>query len=161
MNNNITSRDNGKFQQQNLVYLNKCSKNLPSEATQDSNAAIIQLDLCVVANLYYIKAVFYTLSVVYFSFIDTAGQLLKTDDTITHSKHKMQESKILISRISAGYSQKRCEYANFFLSCSPRDSTDKRFKGFDACGALLFQAKVLREYPPTNKNNRICSLTKE
>ncbi|GFU72125.1 transposable element Tcb2 transposase [Trichonephila clavipes] len=33
----------------------------------------------------------------------------------------------------------------FFHVCSSRDSVHKSFKGFDACGQLLFQVKVLQE----------------
>ncbi|GFV72918.1 hypothetical protein TNCV_1974651 [Trichonephila clavipes] len=33
----------------------------------------------------------------------------------------------------------------FFHVCSSRDSVHKSFKGFDACGQLLFQVKVLQK----------------
>ncbi|GBL92855.1 hypothetical protein AVEN_4555-1 [Araneus ventricosus] len=92
----------------------------------------------------------------------TAGQLLRTDDTIIHNNHKMKESKIWKIRISSGCSKKRCEYVNIlFHACSSRDSDDKRFKGFYTCEELLFQVKVLREYLPTNKNILILRLTQE
>ncbi|GFX19741.1 transposable element Tcb2 transposase [Trichonephila clavipes] len=45
----------------------------------------------------------------------TAGQLLRTDNTIIHSNHKMKGSKMWKIRISAqDISKKKYEYANFF-----------------------------------------------
>ncbi|GBM96367.1 hypothetical protein AVEN_231370-1 [Araneus ventricosus] len=76
----------------------------------------------------------------------TAGQLPRKDDTITHSNYKMKECRMGRVRISAGHSKKKCSYANFLShDCSSRDSSDKRFKGFDACRELLFRVKVLQE----------------
>ena len=72
-------------------------------------------------------------------YIYTAGQLLRMDNTIIHSNHKMKRSKMWKIRISAGYSKKRCAYATFHSHvCSSCDSVHKSFKGFDACGHLLF-----------------------
>ena len=75
----------------------------------------------------------------------TAGQLLRTDNIIIHSNHKIKGSKMWKIRISAGYSKKKYAYAIFFHVCSSRDSVHKRFKGFDKCGQFLFQVKVLQE----------------
>ncbi|GBL98230.1 hypothetical protein AVEN_174042-1 [Araneus ventricosus] len=98
---------------------------------------------------------------VYLTSIYTAGQLLKTDDTITHSNPKMKESKMRKIRISAGFSKKRCAYANcLYHVSSSRDSTDNRFKRFDACGVFFLHVKVLQEYLPTN-NTIIRALTEE
>ena len=64
-----------------------------------------------------------------------AGQLLKTDNTITHNNHKMKGSKMWKIVQSMGYSKKRCAYANFlFHVCSSHDSANKSFKVFGACG---------------------------
>ncbi|GBM67296.1 hypothetical protein AVEN_201225-1 [Araneus ventricosus] len=77
----------------------------------------------------------------------TAGQLIAIgDDTITNNDHKMKECKMGKVRISGGYSKQRGDYANFLShDCSSGDRADKSFKGFDACGDLLFRVKVLQE----------------
>ena len=75
--------------------------------------------------------------------IYTAGL---TDNTIIHSNHKMKGSKMWKIKISAGHSKKKYAYAIlFFHVCSSSDSVHKSFKGFDVCGQLLFQVKVLQE----------------
>ena len=49
-------------------------------------------------------------------------------------------------RITAGYSKKRCAWANFLSHAwSTHDNTDKIFKGFDTGSPLLFQIKFYRK----------------
>ena len=63
----------------------------------------------------------------------TAGQLLRTDNTIRHAQikrnHKLKGKKVWKIRISAEYSKKRHAHANFlFQVFSSTHCADKSFK---------------------------------